>query len=173
MGLGTGFISLWHLTTIASRQGQGFILRAIPHAFPLTNPRYTLLSCTILLAYLTLNLSSSSSPSRYQSASSSAYPMNEFQHNLLHTPSKQSCPSPSFPHGQTIGEHLHQSFRLHLRHPAQLPYPYIRDFINSHDTQQTSADVSEVVHLYSPNLRLLIIPAFHCLTTIRKNRHQK
>ena len=30
-----GLIRLWHLTTIASRQGQGFISRATPHAFPL------------------------------------------------------------------------------------------------------------------------------------------
>ena len=33
--------------TVASRQG--FIPRATHHAFPLTNPRHTLLSCTILL----------------------------------------------------------------------------------------------------------------------------
>ena len=38
---------------VASRQGQGFIPRATPHAFPLTNPHHTLLSCTILLICLT------------------------------------------------------------------------------------------------------------------------
>ena len=51
-----GFISLWHLTTIASHQSQGFIPQATPHAFPLTNLHHTLLSCTILLACLTFNL---------------------------------------------------------------------------------------------------------------------
>ena len=45
-----GFIRLWHLTTIVSRQGQGFIPWAMSHTFPLTNLCHTLLSCTILLA---------------------------------------------------------------------------------------------------------------------------
>ena len=35
-----------------SRHGQGFIPPAMPHAFPLTNPLPSLLSCTILLACL-------------------------------------------------------------------------------------------------------------------------
>ena len=33
-------------------QSQGFIPRAAPHAFPLTNPRYSFLSWTIFLVYL-------------------------------------------------------------------------------------------------------------------------
>ena len=56
-----------------------------------------------------------------------------------------------------------------IRHPAQLPYTCIRDFIHSPDTQQTS----EVVYLCNPNPRSLIRPSYYCLTTIRKNRHQE
>ena len=50
------FIRLWYLTTIASCQCQGFIAQAMPHAFPLTNPHHTFLSCTILLACLASKL---------------------------------------------------------------------------------------------------------------------
>ena len=38
---------------MASRQGLWFIPRATPYAFPLTNPRHSLLSWTILLGCLT------------------------------------------------------------------------------------------------------------------------
>ena len=48
-----GSIRLWRLTAMVSRQDQWFIPRAMPHAFPLTNPRHTLLLCTIPLACLT------------------------------------------------------------------------------------------------------------------------
>ena len=56
-----------------------------------------------------------------------------------------------------------------LHHSTQLPYPCIRDFIHSPDTHQTS----EVFHLYSPNPRPFLFPLYHCLTTVRKNRHQQ
>ena len=78
-----GFINLWHLPTKASRQGQGFIPRTTPHASLLTNHLHTLLSCPILLAWLT------SRPllSRYESTSSAAYPLSDYQHTPLHRPS--------------------------------------------------------------------------------------
>ena len=42
---------------------------------------------------------------------SAAYPMSDYQHTLLHTPSVQSYHSPFSPHGWTTGEYLHQYFR--------------------------------------------------------------
>ena len=44
------FIQLWQPTNVESRQGQRFIPQATPHAIPLTKPRRSLLSCTILIA---------------------------------------------------------------------------------------------------------------------------
>ena len=137
-----GFIRLWYLTTIASLHGQGFISRATLHALPLTNPRHTLLSCTILLACLT------SKPLFLKQSFTVSI------HLLRGLPTENT---------------FINLFVYILRHPAQLPYPGIRDFIHSPDTQQTS----EFVHLYSPNPRLLLLPPSHCPTTIRKNRHQQ
>ena len=80
---------------------------ATPHAFPLTNTRHSLLSCTIL-ASLTSKLlffkqSHSINPSlprlnteRLQAHSSTYL-------------SSQSYHSPSSPYGRSTGEHLHQS----------------------------------------------------------------
>ena len=53
--------------------------------------------------------------SQYQFTSSMAYPLSDYQHTCLHRPSWQSCHFPFSPHGQTIGKHLHQSFRSPLR----------------------------------------------------------
>ena len=44
-------------------------------------------------------------------------------------------------------------FVHNLRYSTQLPYPCIREFIHSPDTQQTS----EVVYLYSPNPRAFLL----------------
>ena len=49
-----------------------------------------------------------------------------------------------------------------FRHPTQLHYLCIPDFIHSF-----------FIHLYSPNHRPLLLSPYHCLTTIRKNRHQQ
>ena len=46
-------------------------------------------------------LFSLNTPSRYQSISSVAYPMNDYQHTLLNRLSWRSYPSPSSPHGRT------------------------------------------------------------------------
>ena len=124
-----GFIRLWYLTIIASRQGQGFISRATPHAFPFTNPRHTLLSCIILLACLT-SKPPSNSPSGYQSTSSAAY-----QHTLplsnpvvlhpLHMAELQEntfinlfCLHPSSPHKTALAEH--SGLYPFSRYPAEL-----------------------------------------------------
>ena len=62
-----GFIQLWQPTTMASCQGQGFILWAIPHAFSFTTPHHSLLSCTILLACLTFKPLSLKQSSQHRS----------------------------------------------------------------------------------------------------------
>ena len=70
---------------VASRQTQEFISPMTSHAFLLTNPRHSLLSCTIFITSPTFkNLFSSNSPSRYQSIYSAAYPLSDYQHILLH-----------------------------------------------------------------------------------------
>ena len=43
----------WQHTTVASHQGQGFIPWGTPYVFTFTNPCYSFLSYTILLACLT------------------------------------------------------------------------------------------------------------------------
>ena len=91
---------------LASRQTQEFIPRAISHAFPLTNPRHSLLSWTILLACLT------SKPLFFKHSftiSSHLFRGLPAERLLLH---KLSYPSPSSPHGRTTRARLHQSFHL-------------------------------------------------------------
>ena len=61
-------------------------------------------------------------PPQYQSIFSMTYPMNNYQHTLLHRLSWQSYPSP---HGQTIRE----TFIKTLLHFTQLLYPCIWDSI--------------------------------------------
>ena len=85
---------------VASRQGQGFIPRETPHAFPLTHPRHTLLNLKSKPLFFK------------QSFTVSIHLFRGYQHTHLHRLSLQSCHSPFSPHGRTIGEH-HQSFRPH------------------------------------------------------------
>ena len=174
MGLATdgflpfqGFIRLWYLTTIASRQDQGFISQATTNAFLLTNPRHKLLSCTILLACLT------SKPLFFKQSFKVSIHL-----SATYLPTSTLCyidplSNPIILHSLNMSEPSENTFInlffYNLRHLAQLPYPCIRDFIHSPDTQQNS----EVVHLHSPNTRPLLFPPYHCITTIRKNRHQQ
>ena len=88
-------------------------------AFPLTNPRYAVLSCTILLAYPT--------PkhlffffSRHQSTSSTNYPLSDCQYT----------PIPR----QTWPNHRRTPLSIFSATSSQLPYLCIRDFSHSFDT---------------------------------------
>ena len=70
---------------VSSPQGQGFIPRAMPYVFPsLKHPPYTPImhhsSCLP-----DIQTFSSSSPSRYQSISSAAYPLSDYQHTPTFT----------------------------------------------------------------------------------------
>ena len=85
---------------MASCQGQKFIPQSTPHAFPLTNPHHS--PCLPDIQPFSLN-----TPSWYQSISSMAYPLNDYQHALLYRLSWRSYPSP---HGRTTVGHLHQPF---------------------------------------------------------------
>ena len=75
---------------------------------------------------------------------------------------------------------------LHMAEPSEKTFitPFVHPFHHSAQlfirafgtlfillipiTQQSS----EVVHLYSPNLRPLLLLPYHCLSTIHKNKHE-
>ena len=149
MGLATdrlpqfkGFIYLLLLTAVACRQSQGFIPRATPHAFPFTNPRHTLLSCTILLACLT------SKPLFFRQSFTVSI------HFFRGLPIERL---PAYPYIDSLSNPV----VLHSLHMAE----------SSENTFINLLVHTQVVHLYSPNHKPLLLPPYHCLTTIRKNRH--
>ena len=112
------FIRPWHLTTIASYQGQGFTPWATPHTFPnfpLTNPCYTLISCTIPLAFLTPKSLFINQSSWYQSTSLRPTHWATTSTHSYIDPLSNPVVLPSSPHGWTIREH--QSFHLHPSSP--------------------------------------------------------
>ena len=88
---------------VASCQSQGFIPRATSHAFPLTNPRHSLLSWTVLLACLT------SKPlffKHFFRVSRHLFRGLPTERLPVHTPWQSS------PHGRSNGTRLHRSFHL-------------------------------------------------------------
>ena len=120
---------------VASRQGQGFILQATRYAFPLTNPRHTLLSYTILLACLTSKHFFFMEFFTVSIHLFHVYPLNDYQHTPLHRPSYHS---PFSPHGRTTNLSV--------------------AFVTWHAFRTLSILYSEIPHLYSPNLRSLFLP---------------
>ena len=91
-----------------------------------------------------------------------------FRRNTKLTPYIDLLNNPAILHSLHMAvpsENIFVNILVHtLRRSTQLPYPCIRDFIPSSDTQQTSG----VIHLYSPNPRPLFLPPYDCITTISK-----
>ena len=155
MGLATEQISILQLISVASSQIQGFIPQATPHAFPLTNLRHTLLLCTIDIQthfYAFLHGINPPLPRPTHWTATSTLPYTDPLRNivLLHSLHMTERSENTF-----INPFVHTS-----RHSSLLPYPCIRDFIHSPDTQQTS----KVVHQHSPNPRPLLVLLSHCHT---------
>ena len=130
----------------------GLYKAVVSHNFSISSrswvhPHHTFLSCTILL----------SQPIHWATTSTLSY-IDPLCNPVVFSPLYMA---------ETSENTFINLFIYTLRHPTQLLYPCIWGFIHSPDTHHTS----EVVHLYSPN-PLLLFP-YHCLATIRKNRHQQ
>ena len=108
--------------------------QAAPHAFFLTNPRHTLLSCIILLACLTFI------PLLFKQSFMVSIHLflglllSDYQHTPLHR-YIDSLSNPIVPHSLNIADPSENTFInafvQHFRNSSQLFYPFIRDFIHS------------------------------------------
>ena len=181
MGLGTDglppfkdFIQLLQLTTVASRRSQEFILRATPHAFPLANPRHTFLSSTLILPCRTskpLFFKESFTVSIYlyhglQSISTMAYLLSDYQHTSLH----RHLVILSFPILSTWSNHRRTISSIFSSTPLFTPHNCVICAFGILSILLIPRK-PKAVHLYSQTSRPLVLPLYHCLTAIRKNRH--